>query len=328
MARDPSAQRVLDRLRDPSDDAPSARLAALLVDEVLARPVRELVEPSTVVAVLRDGLKAWASAGPGPDYVQAQLEGARTALAASPAPLAQAVPEPLREGLRTFAQLHWAARREVVLKVLDRPAFRAALRAQLAQTLADFGRKAASPVADNAIARGLGGLGKLAGQIARPSPLGAIASAVSGEVERQVEKRASDFADGAVAGVLAGIAEHVSDPTQAAQQAALRLEVLDGILSLTGAEAAELAGGTIASQVAIAREALAAWAAHPDFARDVEAPIAWLVAREGDRPVGALLDALGLKATVAAHACAVVRGTIGRVTAGGAFEAWLDALLA
>jgi hypothetical protein len=218
------------------------------------------------------------------------------------------------------------ARREAVLRLLDRPGVKQVLRAQLAHTLADFGRRATSPVSDNALARGLGGLGKLAGQIARPSPLGAIASAVSGEVERQVEKRASDFADTAVAGVLAGIAEQASDPARAAQQAALRLELLDGLLSLTGGDLSELAHGGVPAQVATVRKALAAWVASAEFARDVEQPLAWILAREGERTVGALLDDLAIRGPVRLHACRAVRAAVARLVETDAFVAWLDDL--
>lgn len=322
----PSAAELLTRLRDPSDDGPSARLAALVVDDVLATPVARLVEPGLVVAALRDSLRACTSSDAAAASVVQRLEGARAWLSGHDGAVGDRVPPALRDGARTFVQLPMPARREAVLRLLDRPGVKQVIRAQLAQTLADFGRRAASPVSDNALARGLGGLGKLAGQIARPSPLGAIASAVSGEVERQVEKRASEFADTAVAGVLAGIAEQASDPARATQQAALRLELLDGLLALTGSDVAELARGSVPAQVATVRKGLAAWVASADFARDVEQPLAWLVAREGERPVGDLLDDLALRGPVRLHACQVVRAGLARLVATDAFVAWLDEL--
>jgi hypothetical protein len=322
----PSASELLARLRDPSDDGPSARLAALVVDDVLATPLAQLLEPGLVVGALRDSLQACTASDDAAASVVQRLEDARAWLSGHDRPVGELVPPALREGLRSFVQLPMPARREAVLRLLDRQGVKQVIRAQLAQTLADFGRRAASPVSDNALARGLGGLGKLAGQIARPSPLGAIASAVSGEVERQVEKRASDFADTAVAGVLAGIAEQASDPSRAAQQAALRLELLDGLLALTGNDVGELARGSVPAQVATARKALAAWVASADFARDVEQPLAWIVAREGERPVGALLDDLAIRGPVRLHACGVVRAVLARLVGTDAFVAWLDEL--
>jgi hypothetical protein len=322
----PSAPELLARLRDPSDDGPSARLAALVVDHVLATPVGQLVDPGLVVGALRDSLQAWTASDEAAAHVVQRLEDAGAWLSGHDKAVGDLVPPPLREGLRSFVQLPMPARREAVLRLLDRQGVKQVIRAQLAQTLADFGRRAASPVSDNALARGLGGLGKLAGQIARPSPLGAIASAVSGEVERQVEKRASDFADTAVAGVLAGIAEQASDPARAAQQAALRLELLDGLLSLTGGDVSELARGGVPAQVATVRKALAAWASSADFARDVEQPLASLLSREGERTVGAILDDLAIRGPVRLHACQVVRAAVARLVESDAFVAWLDEL--
>ncbi len=322
----PSASELLARLRDPSDDGPSARLAGIIVDDVLETPVARLLEPGLVVAALRDSLQACTSSDAAAAGIVQRLDAAGASISAHDGPVGELLPPPLREGARSFVQLPMPARREAVLRLLDRPGVKQLIRAQLAQTLADFGRRAASPVSDNALARGLGGLGKLAGQIARPSPLGAIASAVSGEVERQVEKRASDFADSAVAGVLSGIAEQASDASKAMQQAALRLELLDGLLSLTGRDVGELARGSVPAQVATVRQALAAWVASTDFARDVERPLAWLLAREGERSVGGLLDDLALRAPVRTHACRVVRAGLARLVEHDAFVAWLGEL--
>jgi hypothetical protein len=323
-----SAAELLARLRDPSDDAPSARLAALLVEDALARPVGELVDPGLVSTALQATVLAWTASDRGVATVVEEAERLRALLSAHEGPVAERVPAAVQGGLREFVQLPFVARRDSVMKLLDRQSFRQLVRAQLVETLADFGRKVASPMADNPIARGLGGLGKLAGQIAKPSGLGAIASAVSGEVERQIEKRAADFADTAVAGIISGIADQASDPARSAQQAALRLELLEGLLALTGADVGELAKGNLDRQVAVVRKALAAWAASGDLARDVEAPLRLMVERESARPLGALLDELGVLGPVSLHARSFVRAAVARVVAGDAFAAWLELAVA
>jgi hypothetical protein len=322
----PTSAELLARLRDPSDEGAAARLAALLVDDALTQPLRQLVDPPLLVGALRDSLRACASSDAAAAHIVQRVETGRALLATSDRAVGELLPAALVQGARRFAQLPLHTRREAVLKLLDRQSFRQAIRGQLAQTLADFGRRAASPVSDNALARGLGGLGKLAGQIARPSPLGAIASAVSGEVERQVEKRASEFADTAVAGVLAGIAEQASDPARATQQAELRLELLEGVLALTGADLGELARGSVDAQVAVVREALAAWVASESFDHDVELPLQALLAIEGERSLGALLDDLALREPMALHGRRFVRTALARLVGGDAFVAWLDEL--
>lgn len=319
-----TAAELLARLRDASDEGPSARLASLLVDDVLSRPLRELVNPAHAALALQETALAWTQSESGVAFAVAELERLRAKLAAEKKPLSSVVPAAVQGGLRALVQLPMVPRRDVVMKLLNRKSFRQVIRAQLVETLADFGRKAASPVADSPIARGLGGLGKLAGQIARPSGLGAIASAVSSEVERQVEKRANDFADTAVVGVISGIAEQASNPARATQQAALRLELLEGIVALTGADLGELTRGSIDEQVAVVRAALAAWARGGELSRDVGAQLALVVGYEANRAVGALLGELGVAEAVTTHARTFVHAAIARVVAGEAFAAWIE----
>src|SRR5262245_33462044 len=181
---------ALARLRDPREDGPAARLAALIVDDVLGRKLGELVDTRHAAEALGDALRAFTLSDAASARVTAELERATRELAAEEGPIGKHVPAPLQDGLRALAQMKSEPHKEAILKLLDREPLRALLRAQVIDTLVAFGRKAASPVADNPLARGLGGLGKsMLGQIAsRPSPLGSLASAVSNEVERQVEK--------------------------------------------------------------------------------------------------------------------------------------------
>jgi hypothetical protein len=320
---------ALARLRDARPDGPAARLAALLVDDVLGRTLRELVDPALVVGALCDGIRAITASDEAAAHVTRELERATRELAAQPGPVGAHIPQALKDGMRELAQLGAEPHREAVLTLLDRDPLRALLRAQVIDTLVAFGKKATSPVADSAIARGLGGLSKRAfGQIAsRPSPLGSLANAVSGEVERQMEKRATDFADTAVDGILAGIAAQVSDPARAAEQAAVRLALLDGFLELTGSELADLTRSNVGERVAVVRKAFAAWAADPAFPEHVEAVIAKILARDGDRTVRDLLADVALADSVAEHARIAVRRRIDAIVATDAFAAWLRDLL-
>jgi hypothetical protein len=213
-------------------------------------------------------------------------------------------------------------------KLLDREPVRRLFRLQMIDALVAFGRKAASPVADSSLARGIGGISKLAlGQIAsRPSPLARVASAVSGEVERQIERRAADFADTAVAGILAGIIDQATDPTRPDEQAAFRASLVDGLLELTGVDVASVISGQAAQQVAAVRTTLASWTTDPTFARDVEAVLGKLIGDEASKPLGAVLGDLGMREAVALHATAFVERAIARLVRTTAFERWLEEL--
>jgi len=308
----------------------AARLAALLVDEVLARRVGDLVRIDQVVDATRAFARALAESEGAAGWLARLVADVERDLAAEKRMVSQLVPAPLAAGAREIVELPLTVPRDVVTKLLDREPVRKLLRAQVIDTLVAFGRKAASPVADNPIARGIGGLSKRAlGQVAsKPSALGALASAVSGEVERQVEKRASDFADTALDGILAGIADQLGDPARAKEQAALRLALLEGALELRGTDLAGLTHVPVADAVAIARRALAAWAAAPSFEADVRVPIEKAIAREADRPLGDVLAELGLRDAAAAQARAAIEPRFVELFASEAFAAWLAALAA
>jgi hypothetical protein len=321
---------ALARLRDPKDDGLAARLASLIVDDVLGRTLKEIVIPKEAAIALGDGIRAITASDAAEKRITSELERATRELAAEKSQIGAKVPAPLKEGLRELAQMKSEPHKEAILKLLDREPLRALLRAQVIDTLVAFGRKAASPVADSPIARGLGGLGKsMLGQIAsRPSALGSLASAVSSEVERQVEKRATDFAETACDGIFEGVATRVSDPAQAKEQAAMRLALLDGLFELTGSDVADLTRANIGERVAVVRKAFAAWVATPTFESDVEAFVAKMIAKDGDRTLRSLLDDVALADTVATHARTVVRRRIDAIVATDAFASWLGALFA
>jgi hypothetical protein len=323
-----NANEALEKLRDPSPEGASARLAALLVEDALGRTVSDLLEVSVLAAALREGLRAFTSSDAAAALMlDASLE-AEKALAAEKRTLGALVSPALRNGAHELAAVAVTPPREVIAKLLDREPLKKLLRAQVSDTLVAFGRRAASPVSDNPIARGLGGLGKLAmGQAGKPSAFGAIANAVSGEVERQVEKRAADFADTAVAGILDGIAAQFSDPARAKDQAAMREALLDGFLELTGAEAAQLVRGPIAERVAVARKMLAAWSAEATFESDVESLVTTALAKDAARPLRDVLADLGILDVVRTRATGIVHRRVSAVVAGDAFAGWLRDLI-
>jgi hypothetical protein len=320
------AAEILARLRATGPDGAAARLAALLVDNAMARPVGELVDAAHAAVIARDALLALTKSDAAADAIAARLGEATATLSAEKRPLKDIIAKPLQDGARALAQLPTTAHREAVLKMIDREPLKQLLRAQVAETLVAFGKKAASPVADNPLARGLGGLSKRLAQ--RPSPLGAIASAISGEVERQIETRAADFADTAVESILHGIADSIGDPARAKEQAAMRAAFVDGFLELSGRDLADLARGNAKERVAAVRTALAAWAADPSMGKEITDLLTKALEKETNRPLGNVLADLAIKDSVSAHARVVVEKAIARVVATDAFARWLAALMA
>lgn len=325
---------LLAKLRDDSPDGPAARLAALIVDDLLARPLRELLEPSTTVTSARAFVLAWVSSDAAGARVEKAIEDGLTKLARQEEPLSELLPEPVLDGVRSFLRTPHAPDRELLLRVVDREPVRLLIRELLVDALVAFGKKLRSPVTENPIARGLGGLGRMAKESAkaRSGSLGALASgvygAVSGEVERQLEKRAAEFADSALSGVLQRLVDNLAAPGRGAEQAELRLALLDGILELTGDEVA--AEVRRAGPVAVSRrlrKSLAAWAKEPSSSKQLQDALEAALAGELDRPLGELLAELGLKETFVEHALPVARARTAGVVRGAPFAAWLTALV-
>jgi hypothetical protein len=322
------AAAILAKLRDASPEGAVARLAALLVDDAMGRTIGELVGVRAGAAALKDILRAFAANDAAEARVVRAVTEAEERIGVEKRPLGSFVPPALKMGARELAAVPLTPSRDVVMRLVDREPVRKLVRAQVTDTLVAFGRRAASPMADNPLARGLGGLGKLAmGQASKPGAFGALASAVSGEVERQVEKRAADFADTAVDGILSGLADQISDPSRAKEQAAVRQALIEGVLELTGAEVLALGRGPTASRVAVARRALAAWVADDSFERDVESFAGALLAQEAARTLGEVLAELGLRDVVAARAKELVLPRVAAVVGGEPFAQWLGSLV-
>ena len=324
---------ALARLRDSENqkgDGHTDRLAALIVADVLDRNVRELVDPARAANAIGDGIRAITASDAAQAVIVGEIDRISKTLAAHKAPIGPSVPNALKTGLRELAQLRVEPSKEVLLKLLDREPLRVLLRAQVIDTLVAFGRKAASPVSDSAIARGLGGIGKsMFGNLAsKPSALGSIANAVSGEVERQVEKRATDFSETAVAGILEGISTQLSDPSRAAEQAAMRLALVDAFLELSGTDLEALTKSNVAERVAVVRMMLTAWVAEATFASDIETIAKALIAKDADRTLREWLADVALADVVETHARAIVKERIDAIVATDAFANWLTTLLA
>jgi len=322
------SSQILSRLRAPN--GPAAGLAALIVTDVLARPLGEIVDPLVVAGAVRDVLVAWTASDAAAQRIVERIQKRNAALAAAGRPVGAIVPPPLADGLRALARLPTTPSHDALLKLLDRPPVKRLLRAQVIETLAAFGRRAASPVADSSLARGLGGISKRAlGQIASgPGAISRVANAVSGEVERQVEKRAAEFADTAVAGILAGIAGQATDATWREEQAAIRVAIVDGLLEMCWADLVAFAPGDAPSQVDAVRVALAAWARSADLLPTLEAAIRTAMDDDVRRPLGDLLADFALRDVVAIHATAWVERAVVHLIAGDAFAGWLAELLA
>ena len=321
---------ILERLRATGDDAPIARLARLAVERDLERPIRELVDPAFSAGVLRGALRTWVASDEAEGWILDRIEELRGWLAAQRRPLGDLVPPSLQAACTELAGRPFSPDRGITLFLLDRPPVRELLRHLLVEELLAFGRKLRAPVMENPLARGLGGLGRMASERARTSgAFAAMASqmvgAVSDELERQLDRRAGEFADAALSRVLQRLGDLLCDPSRAEEQAELRRALLRGVFELDTAELArELERSQPAVVSAIVRRGFEAWLERDETEGEIAAAIEAVFAAEADHPLREVLARLGLLEGFLAFALPLAESRMRGLVETEAFAEWLD----
>ncbi len=320
---------LLAKLR--SDEA-IADLARLVVDDLLARPPAEVVDARFTAELVQRSLRGWLASETAQQRLLATLEDVRTRLASEERRLSDVVAPEVVDGARRLTARPYSPDRGTLLAILDREPVHRLVREILRETLVDFGKKLRAPVADNRVAKSLGGLGRFARSkaAAKTGSIGALAGglvgAVSEEVERQVERRAAEFADGAISGVLQRFADELCDPRRADDQAALRGAILDGILGLRGVDAAkELENLDPAELVGVLRSILSEWADREDFVDTVVSVVDGALAEVTAPTVGELLDD-SMRDVLGDLAVDLLKRRLGPLFASDAFADWFLAL--
>src|ERR1700733_9103358 len=126
---------VLEKLRDPSSEGATARLAAFLVDEALCKTVGDLVDVRFAAAALRDGVRAFASSDTVAARVVRALTEAEQMLAVEQRTIGARVSPALLAGAHDLVSIASTPPREIIVMLLDREPVKKLLRAQVTDTL-------------------------------------------------------------------------------------------------------------------------------------------------------------------------------------------------
>lgn len=291
------------------------------------------MDAPAVAKAVKISAEAWLRSDAAEGWLLGRLEGLSDWLVARDALLAEVVPLQLQELLLELAGHGYAPDRELALFLLDREPVRKLLRDLFLDELLAFGRKLRAPVVENPLARGLGGLGRIARDRAKSSgAFGALASdmvgAVSGELERQLDRKALEFADAALSRLLQRLADLISDPEAAREQAVLRQALLEGIFELeTGEIAYELERSEAQHTSAALRRWLLAWLESPHAESDLVGLLEGLFGAELEVPLGEFLDTVGLLESWEGLAKDLAERRIRALVTSEAFADWLVELL-
>ncbi|MGQ0508244.1 MAG: hypothetical protein ACT4TC_23340 [Myxococcaceae bacterium] len=322
---------LLDRLRDPADNAPTAQLVSLWLDHVLAQPVSHWLPPERTVAIVLNAFSAWANTASAEEALLDAITEWQKRAAATPQRLHQLVSQELQQGAQALTGRAFSPDKTLVLAIIDREPFRQLLRTLLIDALLEFGRQLRTPA--SGVTKGLTGLAKMAASTARSATgsLGALAEgmvgAVSGEVERQFDKRVGDFVDSALSGLMKKLADQLSDPKRAQEQAALRQEILDGLLDLSPAQLSrELDRADLPGALALIRGSVLRFVESAEGKKQLTQALKTLTAARADQPTRRVLEELGLLEVFLRHGRELGREQLQSFFASDAFAVWCRAL--
>lgn len=330
----PDPARILSRLRDRAPDGALERLCVLLVEDLLGRSLGEVVDPERIASIAAQTLRDWLASERGEARVLEAWSKALEWLEAQDRQLGDVVPDELKAAAERLVGSPWRMDPEDLLRLLDREPVRALLREILHDTLVEFARKVAAPVAGTPLGLGrLGGMKGVGDRLrSRSGVLGALAeeavSSVGKEVERQAERKAREFADQALSSTLRNIVGLLTDPGRSQEQAALRRALLQGVWDWTGPTAArQLAGGDPEAVAGVLREALQAWSSGDDFEEQLMGWLEELLHAQGHLRLSEFLADLDLLDPFRAHAGDLLLERATDFVSAAPFAAWLDALL-
>jgi hypothetical protein len=318
---------LLGKLREEGETSATRALARLIVDEHLHKPLSELIQTEQSSAALHEVLCSWQQSDLAHESIRRGWDGLISWLEEQHEPIGAVLPAEILEGASQLAAQPFGLNRELLLAMLDRPAFRKLIRELLVDTLVSFGKKLRNPVADSRLGKGLSGIGRMArGRGSGVRGLaGDLVGAVGEEVERQLEGRATDFADGALSQILHKLADYLCEPARAADQAALRAALLDGLWELSGAQlAAEMSQGDIDASTDVIRRSLGAWLQRPGARKDLDDWLSGLLSGSEFDSLAELLTTLGLLESIREHAIAETERNLRMIIGGEAFPLWIS----
>lgn len=312
-----------------SDPAAIDQLADLSLNAMLDAPVSAFVPEDLAVRATRLAIEGWLQSAQAVPALRKLVEEAFNELQKDGRKLRDTIAPDLERTLKAMLERPYSPDRRLVLTIIDRPPMRELIRGLLVQTVLDFGKKAAAPVAG--VAKSLGGLARFAVDTAksRSGTFGSVVGAVSGEVERQLEKRAVEFVDASLSNVFGELADSISDPKRAHEAAELRVAFFEGVLELTLPQLArELMNLDVPGGAEVLRDGLSKWVASPASDAAFKEIAARLTKREGARTLRAVLEESGQLQTFRSIGRESLAARIQQVVSAPEFGAWLDGLMA
>ena len=322
------ADRILEALRAKPEHLDG--LMELIVDDVLSRPVAELVDPPWLAARLVESLRAASADAAFEDRLRERLRSGLAATTGETGSLAERVPAEVVRPLRVLVRKPYTPDAGLLRELLDHRAVRALIRDVLHDATLRFAHSLRAAVPDPRRGRRGRGRGRLSSLVGAAQGVAqGVASAVGSEVERQLEGRVRAFVDGAIGRSLDRSVSHLSGRDAAADLGAWRVHALDVLIRRPAdrarADLDRLDAEGLVSDLADALRALADWEGLADQVRRV---VETAVEAGGDRTVGEVIETAPLPDGWRAEVAAPLRQRAQELVASEAFARWLGELIA
>lgn len=297
------------RLRDGGAD----RLADLLLEDLLDRPIHELVDAGWLAERLVASLRSAAADPRVEGWFRDRVNDLRARVPAG----APEIPKPIRDPLRELLLRPYVPDRALVGRLVDHETARLLLKNLFQDLLIAFANRIKPPMVPKAPLGGFGRLGKLGEGV-----LGAVGE----QLEHQVEQRAREFTDQAVAKLVDKMADHLCNPELVVEYGAWRAHGLDVIL---GTDTRALAGevekldpeALIATGAALVRGI----AGRAELVGEVEAVLRAAMDSAGSRSARALLG--GVEEHGIDLARDLLRQRARALVETAAFERWFEEIV-
>ena len=283
----------------------------LLLNDLLDRPVSELVDPDWLAHQLAAAARSAAADPQIEQWFRERVSDARGRVPAGRADLPAEIVEPLREVLRR----PYVPDRALMGRLLDHKTVRLVLRNLFQDLIVGFVKKLKSPLP--AAARsplGLGGL-KRFGE--------GVLGAVGHELEAQVETKAREFMDVGIGHLVDQLADDLCNPKQTREYGDLRAHWLDVLLGTDlSALAIEVEKLDPDALVATGAALVRGVANRPELADQLAAVVRAAMEAAGDRSLRGLFQGAEQHGIDSVREILVQRGRA--VVETPAFAAWWD----
>lgn len=294
------------RLREGGID----RFVDLLVEDLLDRPVTELVDPEWLARQLAHAARSASDDPQVEEWFRERITDARARVPAGKAKVPAAILGPLREVLRR----PYTPDRVLVGRLMDHTTARLLLRNLFQDLLVSFARKLRSPLPSTGRTLPLGGFKKLSE---------GVLGVVGAELEAQIEAKAREFMDAALDALVVQLAAHLSDPRLTREYGEWRVHGLDVVLDTElGTLAGEIEKLDPDSLVATGAAVVRGITHQEGLADQLRSVIEAALELAGDRSARSLLGGLEVHGIDAVREVLAQRGRA--LVETEAFERWWD----